>query len=289
MEYDYEKSPQGVTVGGENYNANYGWILEHIAGELDRRKSPVNVLEIGCGGGRNLKVIHSVFGDRVTLTGIDVSAAAIGFARELGVGDFHRMESDNILLDTKYDLILMIDMLEHLLSRPVVTRTLRQGSKYLQVDGRIYVSVPIERNKYCLTWMFNRCGHMRDLTKKYYGHSLQFDVEEIEAMMRDARLDREDVFFSVHWLGQVYVLMYYFIPKILLEWLYGEVVANEMRDSNMEMKKGRHRMLGWVKKVWLATGYPLSCIAYGESRIRRHSFVGAGNMHIVLRSSEGPR
>lgn len=287
MDYDYEKSPQGVRVDGENYNINYDWIFEYIGSLLDRCEGRVNVLEVGCGGGRNLEVIHSVFGDRVALTGIDVSKTAIEYARGLGVGDFHLMASDELALETKYDLILMIDVLEHLSSRAVVTRSVREGSKQLLEGGRIYVSVPIELNNYCLTRMFNRWGYTRGLTRRYYGHTLQYDIEDIKAIVDDAGLETEDAYFSVHWVAQVYILIFYFIPKLILEWMVGEAVATEMRDSNMEMVKGRHRLLGWIKKAWVAVGYPFGYVAYWESRIRRKSLVGAGNMHLILRSRQG--
>lgn len=52
-------------------------IRAEIAALADRRPGPVRVLEVGCGNGTNLKLMRDAFGDRLALTGLDISGERI--------------------------------------------------------------------------------------------------------------------------------------------------------------------------------------------------------------------
>ncbi len=280
--FDYEKAPQGVKDYGERCNVNYDWLLGYCGELLERGRSVINILEVGCGGGRNLEVIYRRFGNAVSLNGIDISAASIDYAKRRGFGEFHVMSADSMSLGRRYDLIIVVDVLEHLPSRAAVERCIMGAREHLNERGRIYLSVPIELNRYCLTWLFDKCHSMRGLTNTLFGHSLQFDSDDVMAMVTRETLWIEEVFYSVHWLAQIQMLLFYYLPKVILRNVFSERTVVEMRDSNEEMGGGEHATLRWFKRVWVATGYPLMYIAYLESRKRAGSPIGAGNMHLVL-------
>lgn len=59
--------------------------LHLLAKRIDHRKQPIRILEIGCGGGDNLRAIAAWAKDQqipVQLTGIDINGECVAFARE---------------------------------------------------------------------------------------------------------------------------------------------------------------------------------------------------------------
>jgi SAM-dependent methyltransferase len=96
-------------------------IRAEISALADRRPGPVRVLEVGCGNGTNLKLMRDAFGDRVALTGLDISGERIrvgqafwkdamdGIRFEIGSGtDLSRFADDS------FDLVFTVHCIEQI-------------------------------------------------------------------------------------------------------------------------------------------------------------------------------
>jgi 2-polyprenyl-3-methyl-5-hydroxy-6-metoxy-1,4-benzoquinol methylase len=91
-----------------------GYIRSHIAPFLPDNKS-ARILEIGCGYGRNLKALSNI--GYSNINGIDISESQIEYAsNQLDLDSVHCSDAISFLngQDVSYDVILMLDVMEHL-------------------------------------------------------------------------------------------------------------------------------------------------------------------------------
>jgi len=279
--YNYEDCPQGIASNDKERNLNYLFLFEYISKFLCI-KNKIKILEIGTGGGRNLQAIHQEFGDKVELFGTDISNTAINYAKSLKIGKFYQARSDVIPIAEKFDLILMVDVLEHLETRNFVEKTIKNAFLHLNNNGNIYISVPIELNRFSLTWFFNKLPYFKNLTKIFYGHSIQFDREDFFRLINTHEFRFKELFYSVHFLSQLQVLLFFFLPKILLQSLFGKKVGFSLRDSNEIINCNGNSFLYYIKRIFVTFSRPISYLAFKESNLRRNSFFGAGNMHLLI-------
>ena len=108
--------------------------LEQI--RKDYRVIGRNVLELGCGNGRNLKIFST---DNVVL-GIDGLDAAVAFANRNGVpARVGNLNSKIDEVDASFDLILALDVLEHLESPE---HCLLEAFRIVKPGGLVVVNVP---------------------------------------------------------------------------------------------------------------------------------------------------
>lgn len=281
--YDYEACPQGISFVDSELNANYLFLYDYISLCL-RTKRSIKILEIGTGGGRNLQALHRRFPDKTELFGTDISTAALSYAASLKIGTFSLEKSDTIPFDEKFDLILMIDILEHLDSSEIVAKTLDNARRYLSEGGCIYISVPTELNRFSLTWLFSKFFFFRDLTKIFYGHLIQFSPKSFRELIDTNKFAVKENFYSVHFLNQVQILFFFYIPKILISLFLGKRLANNLRDSNEIVKKRGYGLLSVAKKMFVSLSFPLAYLGFRESCMRRNSCFAAGNLHLLLAS-----
>ncbi len=96
-------------------------VRAEISAIADRRPGPVRVLEVGCGNGTNLKLMRDAFGDRVTLTGLDISGERIrvGQAFWKDALDGVRFETGSAtdlscFADDSFDLVYTVHCLEQI-------------------------------------------------------------------------------------------------------------------------------------------------------------------------------
>jgi 2-polyprenyl-3-methyl-5-hydroxy-6-metoxy-1,4-benzoquinol methylase len=100
----------------------------------------VKVLDLGAGAGVTLKWIKSVF-PKCHTTAVEINSALLPKLRQnVDLPIISSLDESILQLDASYDLILMLDVLEHL---PDPQRTLQRFSKLLSKEtGRVIVSLP---------------------------------------------------------------------------------------------------------------------------------------------------
>ncbi|MDO9464800.1 MAG: methyltransferase domain-containing protein [bacterium] len=279
--YNYEVCPQGMCFADNGLNINYIFLCNHITERLAENKR-IKILEIGAGGGRNLRIIYQKFGSKVELFGTDISNTAIDYAKSLEIGKFYLAKSEIIPVAEKFDLILMIDILEHLKTKSVVKKTLDNALLYLNDGGNIYISLPIELNRFSLTWLFSKLHYFKNLTKMFWGHLIQFNIKGFLKLIDLNKFKLEEAFYSVHFLSQLQILCFFYLPKILLQFFFGKKIANDLRDSNEIINNIKHPLLNLAKRIIINFSYPLSYLAFKESHLKRTSSFAVGNMHLLI-------
>lgn len=278
--YDYENCPQGLSQKGDQLNINYLLLKKIINSQIANGKK-IKILEIGSGGGRNLQFLKNRYGSKIELFGTDISKTAISYALSSKIGRFKIAESDQIPFKQKFDLVLMIDLLEHLNSKTKALTTIRKALESTQIGGRIYISVPIELNRFSLTWYFSKLPYFKNLTKLFFGHIIQFKIRDFNPLLKNKKV-KVIRSFSVHFLTQLQILLFFHIPKILIGLIFNKKTANNLRDSNEIIRGRRFSFLGIFKQIFLALRLPLLFLAYCESLIRIKSRFGAENMHLTI-------
>lgn len=149
--YHYIPTWDGFTFS-QTKNLAWGYeYLSYIHFVLDKvvQIGFESLLDVGCGDGRFLFEL-SQGNAHNQLVGLDFSQAAIDFAKvlmrdtkvELVCGDI----SDTNLFDQKFDIITLIETLEHIEFKEI--QTLLKGiHNYLKEDGSFIISVPSKNMK----------------------------------------------------------------------------------------------------------------------------------------------
>lgn len=137
-------------------------ILSSVIANRIRPPEAAHILEIGCGTGHNFAMLGK-FG---TVEGIEVDDAARQIASDrLGraVGSSPLPGSDGVA-DGRYDLIALLDVLEHIEDDEAALTSIR---KKLKPGGRILVTVPANR------WMWSAHDTVHHHFRRYNGKSLR--------------------------------------------------------------------------------------------------------------------
>ena len=101
-------------------------------------KSPNRILEVGAGAGGTLKWLKTIYPEAET-TAVELNPDLLDELKQnVDVAVIGQIDETFTELKT-YDLILLLDVLEHL---PDSTTTLRKLSKLLEPGGQVIVSVP---------------------------------------------------------------------------------------------------------------------------------------------------
>jgi 2-polyprenyl-3-methyl-5-hydroxy-6-metoxy-1,4-benzoquinol methylase len=144
--YTDDKYFNNPEVGYNNYVKTYfehQELFERIFTErlmlINKHKTEGKVLEIGCAHGFHLDFMRRSGFD---VHGVELAESPYNYARDvLHLDVFHGTVEESKFEDESFDLILMLDLIEHL---PDIYRTLDRIKKLLKPDGVILVQVPWE-------------------------------------------------------------------------------------------------------------------------------------------------
>jgi SAM-dependent methyltransferase len=127
---------------------------------------PKRILDFGCGEGRYLGVVGKHF-PLAALTGCDVSNVALEHAASHcpGASFVHILDGLVPLPDSSFDLILCIEVLEHVAD---VEHTTRELGRLLAPNGYLVVTTPCA-NVGSFEWFVNWRGHGIQRTPDGYG------------------------------------------------------------------------------------------------------------------------
>ncbi len=112
--YDRREWFEGGEKGGyENYDAQTGWSVDLMDAILARcaGKSGLSILDVGCGYGTHLAAAAK---SGWKCFGVEPSAHARAVAQERLGGEAYIVESASDLIPHEFDVVLMLDVIEHL-------------------------------------------------------------------------------------------------------------------------------------------------------------------------------
>jgi len=125
-----------------------------------------NILDVGCGNGKNLEFLKSKF-PKLQYSGVDISEEALGEARKrLPEASFYRLDVEKECLDRTFDIIYSSDVVEH-----------------LQDDEAALANIYKMTNKYLLVGTLQ--GRMRNFEKNI-GHVRNYAPGELERKIEGA-------------------------------------------------------------------------------------------------------
>lgn len=107
-------------------------LIKEFVGSLKGKK----VLDLGCGGGLLSKPLID---EGAILTGVDISEGSINAARNAtnGIGDFFCQDIRKFNTETKYDLILLADVIDHISD---YEKIIKNASASLKPGGLLFIS-----------------------------------------------------------------------------------------------------------------------------------------------------
>lgn len=277
INYNYNTDPQGVVkIKTEKRDYNLARIIE-IIDNLLKKKNNIKIFEPGCGGGRNLDFLKMKYGDSVKVFGTDISKTSINYVQGKISGEFVIAKTIDDCFSEEFDLIIMLDILEHLSSISEVEETIKLAKKRINKDGVLFISCPIELNKYSICWFFSKINFWKDVTLKYYGHTIQFTESEIlRLVVNHFRI--KNINYNLHFFSQIRALLFFYLPKQVLSFLGGKKTVSLFRDSNTEIyfnDKPKQFFLKFLLNLLPIISSPLSFIGFYESMLRRKSKLGA--------------
>lgn len=146
------------------YTARRGVILDQIYAVLTDRKTneKPRIFEYGCGTGITLASLAS----SADVFGMDLSEKALAYCKKRGLENLRVIDSDQPLDESNpfgepFDIVLILDVLEHIADERTVLRTLRS---WLKPNGALIVTVPA----FPFLWSGEDCvsHHLRRYTKR---------------------------------------------------------------------------------------------------------------------------
>jgi SAM-dependent methyltransferase len=147
------------------------------------------LLEIGSGDGKILRTIarHK---PELELHGCDVRVV------EADCYTYHRMTPDIDLPDGSMDVVLIVDVLEHV---PDARRILAEAARVLRPGGRFMGFIPVEGERVSFYEIFRRVFG-QDVYAVTKEHVLAFTHEQVRALLSE-RFDVDEIRYAYHLLG----------------------------------------------------------------------------------------
>lgn len=162
------------------------WKARHIVKMLDRNEvSPRSIAEVGCGVGEILNQLYILLPDEVEFHGYEISPHAYKacLERQKKRLDFHL--ADLTELDVTFDLLLVIDVFEH------VEDYLGFLRKLLSKANSFMFHIPLDLSAQTVL----RDGSLLK-TRREVGHLHYFTEKTALATLRDTGYEVEDYFFT---------------------------------------------------------------------------------------------
>lgn len=152
------------------YLVTYLKYIDSIFNFLDHKKQ-INILDYACGVGNFVRsLLVSKFQDQInSIDGYDISETAIKIASQnTKQMKAHYYSSEDFYLKQKYDLISMLEVIEHI---PNLEDVFKRVSQTLRDDGLIFITTPnynsFEQRFFKDKWrMFCPPEHINFFTKK---------------------------------------------------------------------------------------------------------------------------
>jgi hypothetical protein len=181
-------------TGGEYLEKNPDWHVQdspwkatQIAQLMQRNQLiPETICEVGCGAGEVLRQLQLKMDSKVRFWGYDISPQAIQLAQTRANAQLQFKQEDFLLeSDTKFDLILIVDLIEHLEDYLAFLRKLKSRSphKVFHIPLDLY-ALSILRSQSLIR------------TREQYGHINYFTKEIALAALKECGYEVIDYFYT---------------------------------------------------------------------------------------------
>lgn len=164
------------------------WHVEESAGKAEEiarllrghRLTPHSICEVGCGAGEVLRKLQVALPDDCELTGYDISPQAIELARQRENEQLHVYLGDFRTDDTgTYDMLLVLDVLEHLEDYYAFLRSLKARGTYKVFFFPLDLSVQSVIRPHGLLHTRDAYAHLHYFTKETAIRALQDTAYEV--------------------------------------------------------------------------------------------------------------
>jgi 2-polyprenyl-3-methyl-5-hydroxy-6-metoxy-1,4-benzoquinol methylase len=142
----YDKYWQDRTCIGKIHTSKNSYIPKRIqtcVSMITPKRVPFRILDIGCGEGTLAMLLKNIYKEQIHIVGCDISEEALKIARPFYDDVFQLdIENDSIKIklgDIKFDHIICLEILEHLL---YPSKVLKTCTDLLTSDGTMILSFP---------------------------------------------------------------------------------------------------------------------------------------------------
>ncbi len=144
------------------------WKAENVMRMVNRHKiSARTICEVGCGAGEVLKQLQQRFDDECDFLGCDVSPQAIALCRSRANDKLHFELGDATIISGRFfDVILVLDIIEHLEDYYSFLRTIKERAVYKIFHIPLDLSVQTVLRATPLIKDRQRFGHIHYFTKE---------------------------------------------------------------------------------------------------------------------------
>lgn len=164
---------EDIYTGNEYLEKNPSWDMEDSPWKAERVRAlldkagvkPMRVCEVGCGAGRVLESLAAIY-TQAPFTGYDIAPAAADFWKEISspriklyLGDFFTADS------TKYDLLLLLDVLEHVADPHQFLTRLKNRADHFVIHFPLDLSASSVLREWPLLYVRRKVGHIHYFTK----------------------------------------------------------------------------------------------------------------------------
>jgi SAM-dependent methyltransferase len=161
------------------------WKAEQILQMLRRNSIPsLSVVEVGCGAGEIVNQLHHKMPTETTFTGYDISSDAIQLAKKKTKERLSFIHDDLTQLELEADLLLMIDVFEHVDDYLGFLRACKNKANYT------IFHIPLDITIQAI--LRNMLVHGRETV----GHLHYFTKETALATLRDSGYEIVDWFYT---------------------------------------------------------------------------------------------
>lgn len=160
-------------INGDYLNNNPNWHVEDSpwkAKQIMRMitRNPLElgtVAEIGCGAGEILNQLHASMSNNVNFYGFDISEDAINLCSTRRKNRLEFFNQNLLEVNVKYDLLLMMDVFEHVEDYFGFLRSSRSKSDYTIFHIPLDISINSLLRDNFMVWR-NSVGHLHHFTKE---------------------------------------------------------------------------------------------------------------------------
>lgn len=237
MNFDYNKSIWGRNTATLKYSDSASIRLKRVLKIVANLPSGSKILEVGCGGGAFIRAI-SILRPDLLCFGCDISSSAIKQAQNVTKSINYTVCGEKTLPynDNIFDVVLIIDVLEHVLEPE---NLLKEIYRILKPGALFFSFVPCE-NDWTSFWKYlDMFGLKNDVTKKHAGHINYFSRKDLFDLYGRMKFNFIKISYSEHFLGQIlgilsFVSMERFAKKNNLSQVNNEIFFEAIKSK----KKG---------------------------------------------------